>query len=275
MSGERITAYFTADEHDRALPLRVEGVGLSSNQRQINRPDGYEYYHLFRCVAGEGSMQAGGRSFTVGRDMVAILYPREPHRYAPISEPWLVDWITFEGGRLPELLAYLGFEHSMAFRLPAPELFTAGFREFAEILCGSKLGVKAALSSRLYRILVDLSRFLPADDSLRAAAYSRLEPVLRYIEAHIDRPFALAELAGEAGVSPQYLCLLFRQALNVRPFEYIHAHRINRAKRLLLEDRARPVGDIARACGFESVTYFNQVFKRLATLSPTGFRAIH
>ena len=42
--------------------------------------------------------------------------------------------------------------------------------------------------------------------------------------------------------------------------------------RQLLEFSDREVGDIAEACGFNSVAYFSNVFKKITGISPSEYR---
>ena len=55
------------------------------------------------------------------------------------------------------------------------------------------------------------------------------------------------------------------------PFHYLLEFRVNQAKNLLVSgDEA--VVEIALACGFESASYFNRVFRRCVGMTPSEFR---
>ena len=53
--------------------------------------------------------------------------------------------------------------------------------------------------------------------------------------------------------------------------EYLNIHRIREAKRLL-EETDLSVQQIARKLGYESITYFEKVFKTYMTMSPLKYR---
>jgi transcriptional regulator GlxA family with amidase domain len=63
----------------------------------------------------------------------------------------------------------------------------------------------------------------------------------------------------------------FKLATGQTPLEYIHALRIEEAKRLL-EASDEPVEAIALECGYEDAGFFNRVFKRRVQLTPGQYR---
>ena len=270
------SAYFTEDERDTALPLFITSLGIYNDQNRISRIKGFDYFHLFRCVEGQGHVEAGGRAFTLKKDMVMILYPHEPHCYYPDKEPWMLDWLTFRCNNGTEFMRYLGFEHSVAFELPISELLAAELRKMRDMICFQKLYYKTDLSCQLYSVLVDLSKYGPSGGySTRGISQKKLETVLHFIEMNYSCPFSLGQLSEQVGVSPQHLCLIFKNILHVRPFQYVNSFRINKSKQILLENRKRSVSDIAQDCGFESTCYFNQTFKKITGISPTEFRMLY
>lgn len=273
---ERRSAYFTVEARDRALPLVVTSVGLNQEQHGVTREKGYESFHFFRCIGGEGAVRAGRREFPLRENMGMILLPDEPHSYAPVREPWLVDWITFTGGGASSILSYLEISRSEAFDLPDPDATAAVIAAFDAALALQGPTVKLDVSCRLYELLASLHWNAPAGRSPSGESrYSRLEPVLRYIEQNYAQPLTLELLAEQAGVTPRHLCVLFREALHTRPFRYVNTVRINKGKRLLLEDRDRSVRDVAALCGYDNICYFNQTFRTIAGMSPTEFRLLH
>jgi AraC family transcriptional regulator, arabinose operon regulatory protein len=273
---ERVSAFFTVETRDLALPLLVTSIGLNQEQRRITRESGYGSFHFFRCISGEGMVEAGQQCFTVKKNMGLILYPDEPHCYYPLQEPWLVDWFTFDGSSAKPILSYLEINHSASFDLPYPEITASIVRSFEEMLSSQKPTLKMDISCQLYQLLISLYWNMPTSKNLsRENRYKKLEPVLHYIEQNYDKPLTLELLADQAGVSTKYLCLLFHEVLHVRPFWYINTLRINNCKRILLENRTLSIYQAAVLCGYENVSYFNQTFKTIAGMSPSQFRQLH
>ncbi len=99
------------------------------------------------------------------------------------------------------------------------------------------------------------------------------EPLAAAVDRHLaDSPFPWAALARHAGVSQRTLQRRFAAALGRAPSEILVALRIERAVDLL-RDPARPVGDVALACGFATQAHFATVFKAVMGRAPSRWRA--
>jgi AraC-like DNA-binding protein len=102
------------------------------------------------------------------------------------------------------------------------------------------------------------------------------QPMIRrakaYIAGHHGDPIGLEEIAHAMHVSTFYFCKLFKKSTGLTFTEYIARVRIEKAKSLLLNPRLR-VSDIAYTAGFQSLTHFNRLFRRLTGESPTCFRS--
>ncbi|MEM0921667.1 MAG: GlxA family transcriptional regulator [Pseudomonadota bacterium] len=95
--------------------------------------------------------------------------------------------------------------------------------------------------------------------------------VLALMDAHLDDPLPVAELARAAGLSPRHLQNRFRAALGTAPQAHYLGLRLTAARRLLLETRA-PVLDVAAATGFASPAGFARAYRRLHGESPSATR---
>ncbi|MBQ8108175.1 MAG: helix-turn-helix transcriptional regulator [Ruminococcus sp.] len=75
-------------------------------------------------------------------------------------------------------------------------------------------------------------------------------------------------------MTPQHMCRLFREALRMRPTDYLLHRHLDEARRLLRESEL-PVAMTARECGFNDASYFSTVFRRYEGISPVGYRKAH
>lgn len=92
------------------------------------------------------------------------------------------------------------------------------------------------------------------------------------IEAHIDRPILIDDLAALAGISAGYFHRAFRATTGMTPLEYIQERRIRRAIVLLASERAS-VAEIALRVGFLSPSHFTRTFRRVTGMIPSHARA--
>lgn len=99
-----------------------------------------------------------------------------------------------------------------------------------------------------------------------------LQRALKWLHHAFERPFHLTRLARYCGVSPAYLCRLFRLHLKTTPVGYLTKLRLSLAKQLL-ETTDLSLGDIAFLVGFRHLTYFIRQFRRHYGQSPAQVRA--
>lgn len=112
----------------------------------------------------------------------------------------------------------------------------------------------------------------------RLKAYQRqsknegIDLARRYLRQHFREPVSLEETASRIHYAPAYLSALFRKATGMTYTEYIQHLRIDEAKRLLTITE-RGVTEIASEVGFNSLTHFNRIFKKLEGCAPSSYRA--
>jgi AraC-like DNA-binding protein len=93
-----------------------------------------------------------------------------------------------------------------------------------------------------------------------------------YIYEHHTEELSLARAAKAVNMSTFYFCKMFKKVTDINFTDYLSRVRIEKAKNLLLNPNLR-VSEIAFEVGFQSLTHFNRVFKKLLGQSPTEYRA--
>jgi AraC-like DNA-binding protein len=92
-----------------------------------------------------------------------------------------------------------------------------------------------------------------------------------YISNRQSEDFSLCDLARAIHVSPFYLCKIFKRATGLTFIEFRNRLRIESAMKLLLNPH-QSVSEIAYNVGFQSLTQFNRLFRRVVGRSPTAYR---
>jgi AraC-like DNA-binding protein len=98
----------------------------------------------------------------------------------------------------------------------------------------------------------------------------RLKSVYRFIEENYQKKIEVEHMARLTHLSKASFCRYFKKMTRMTFTEFLNQYRINEAKRLLLQDK--PVSSICFECGFESMSYFDRVFKQRTGLTPLAFR---
>src|SRR5690625_1395964 len=102
-------------------------------------------------------------------------------------------------------------------------------------------------------------------------SYPEINEVIKYIQAHIDEPLSLDELARYAAYSPYHFTRIFKDKVGVPPHYYISSIRLQKAKDLLLTTKLS-VRDIGMEVGQQSLGTFTTRFTQRVGLSPAQFR---
>lgn len=100
-----------------------------------------------------------------------------------------------------------------------------------------------------------------------ASSQPRLAEVAQLMEANIEEPIELDELAALAGFSRRQLERLFLKHLGCTPSRYYLRVRLNRARRLLKQTSCSIV-EIASMCGFVSATHFSRCYRKTMGRAP-------
>lgn len=92
-----------------------------------------------------------------------------------------------------------------------------------------------------------------------------------FIHQHQSEDLSLARVAQAVNTSTFYFCKMFKKTTGLHFTDYLSRVRIEKAKNLLINPNLR-VSEIAYEVGFQSLTHFNRVFRKMAGESPSDFR---
>lgn len=98
-----------------------------------------------------------------------------------------------------------------------------------------------------------------------------LNKILRLLESGELEDKKLYELCQELNITPRYLHKIFVAKFGIPPKKYEIFHKCFLAKQLI-QETALPIGEIAYACGFSSISLFNNTFKQHIKMTPTALR---
>ena len=104
-----------------------------------------------------------------------------------------------------------------------------------------------------------------------AAESDRIRKARNFIHAYSGEEISLGKVAKAANTSANYLSEKFKEATGMTFVRYVAQTRYEKAATLLREADLR-VSEIAFAAGFQSLSQFNRVFKKLSGKSPTEYR---
>ncbi|NJN27523.1 MAG: AraC family transcriptional regulator [Cyclobacteriaceae bacterium] len=103
---------------------------------------------------------------------------------------------------------------------------------------------------------------------------SKISRVFNYIMHNYQNEISLDEVAAHSSMNKASFCRYFKKAANKTFSQALNEIRIGFAcKEMIYSDLN--ISEIAFACGYANVTYFNKVFKEIKKCTPLAYRSMH
>ena len=109
------------------------------------------------------------------------------------------------------------------------------------------------------------------NDSHDGIRFMNIAKAVTYMEQNYIMPLSNKYLADMCSVSQDCFIRTFKKFYDTTPKKYILNLKINRAKEML-DDNQKTVSEISYDLGFESPTYFSNLFKKKVGVTPSQYR---
>ena len=147
------------------------------------------------------------------------------------------------------------------------QLRTAYFE--TRVLPKARYGAVLRLLSSFAQHLSLLSNELMIKSS--AAEPPAVSKARAFISEHLGEALCLEAVARAANMSAFYFCKIFKGATGLTFTDYVARARVEKTKQLLLNPHCR-ISEAAYEAGFQSLSQFNRVFRRISGESPSAYR---
>ncbi|MDF2802001.1 MAG: transcriptional regulator, AraC family [Anaerocolumna sp.] len=107
--------------------------------------------------------------------------------------------------------------------------------------------------------------------TVQTSKHQKVHEVAEYLQYHCESAESIDNVAKRFYISKSYLSRIFREVTGFSVNEYRNIARIKKAQRLLLSS-TYSVTEISELLGFESVTYFERVFKKHSDMTPLTYK---
>ena len=111
-------------------------------------------------------------------------------------------------------------------------------------------------------------------DATRKELYQRLVRARDFMYSCYPQHLSLSDIADVACLNPYYFLREFKRAFSITPHQYLTERRMLVAKRLLKESNTS-ISEICLAVGYEDLTSFSKLFKKVTGRSPMNFRELN
>jgi AraC-like DNA-binding protein len=181
------------------------------------------------------------------------------------------------------IISFMGFSKpTMGFVLHVPCVLLckncSGRNELFPAPCQNLIRNRQGMMSAAIRSRPIIMRMIPANPFKQTLRnQDRAESVdiwkaRQFIEQHSDEEISLTKVAKGVNINPTHLSEKFKQVTGVNFVDYVARTRFDKACERLVVDDLR-ISEIAFEVGFQSLSQFNRVFKKLSGKSPTVYRA--
>jgi transcriptional regulator GlxA family with amidase domain len=140
-----------------------------------------------------------------------------------------------------------------------------------ERYCGHQVATDTAKSH-----VLDVSR---TSQTIYASSRQRhfhsdkdISAVQSFLEAHLHTKLSLDDVARKHNMTERTLNRRFKNACNTTPWQYLQSLRIEKARKLL-ETTNNQLEKIVNAVGYEDMSSFTRLFKKVTGLSPSQYRS--
>ncbi|PLK43276.1 AraC family transcriptional regulator [Emticicia sp. TH156] len=123
----------------------------------------------------------------------------------------------------------------------------------------------------IIRIVQTETRVLYSKNAARLASDNRIAHVVNYIKENIREQIQVEQLCRLACMSESNFYRVFKEEMGISPIEFIIEERIKLASSLLKNPEFR-IKDVYFESGFNSLSYFNRIFKKKYKVSPSEYK---
>jgi len=98
----------------------------------------------------------------------------------------------------------------------------------------------------------------------------RMGTIYKYIHANYNESPDVNKVAASVHLSTSAFCRYFKKQTKMTFTEFVNQYKITQAKTLLLQDKN--ISEVCYEVGFESLSYFNKLFKKINGENPSAFK---
>ena len=215
------------------------------------------------------------KHFETGRQFQCLINaPGSPTVHGPTADMktgFENDWLYFSGEGVDELISALNLPVNQAFSVQKERCLTPFISTILKEQESPLPYAQFMISNTIADMLLFLARNRHEDEVASNKAYRTIHELRTGMLENYTESYDLKSLAEKSGYSVSRFCELYKQFYHSSPISDLVNIRISHAKNyLLFSDRT--ISEIAILCGFDSIHYFSNMFKKIVKCSPKQFR---
>ncbi len=139
--------------------------------------------------------------------------------------------------------------------------------------------VEQILKNKIELLFIDLINSILTKDKTAVSAISPINSeetslinsIIEVLKEHIYDNYSLQEIANQLSYNPSYLCRAFKAHTGLTILDYYYKLKIGEAQKMIMEQKL-PLKTISDNLNFDTIQYFNRIFKKYTGVTPAQFR---
>lgn len=242
----------------------------------------HKYYELEIVLSGEGIQVINSKKINFSKGTLVLMSPQDFHHVESTDKEGGVLTILgccFYSNILSEEISKLLRKYSPPYALElSPELeekIISMLNDLANVINRpipyQELVVKRKIELILLELMPIAKRYEKVGEYVSGDVENRqiqvLQPILNYINEHLDEPIRREELASMLHFSPSYLSEIFKKTLGMSLSDYITDCRMKMAHALIM-NTDEPINSIVTKVGYNSPSLFYRKFYEYYRIKP-------
>lgn len=225
----------------------------------------HEYSELIYCQKGSGYVTVNGKTVCLKEGELAWIPPNYIHQYDFDSAE--VICAVFSNDFIPLFFKKLNKRFFCVSAINVAEMADI-LKKFPEMKKEDLLQISGYLNI-IGAIVLERSSF----ESTRQTDGILCQKVFSYLAENYTENISLSQMAKTLGYNEKYLSHTLHNLTGIHFRRFVSFYRINRAKKLLADDRSMNISEIAANCGFNALNTFNREFKTIVGMTPSAYQS--
>jgi len=168
-------------------------------------------------------------------------------------------------------LPVIYFEKGTNWHMEAVQYILDAFDDYQSESFGYELLVREKLSRLWLLIINNHQEDLKEQNAVKDIDSLRLKKMMTFIHDNYMNQLELHDIAKTAIISERECLRCFKRTIGIPPIQYLLRHRISIAADMLV-NTSMNITEISYQAGFDSPSYFSQIFKKFMSVTPNEYR---
>lgn len=230
--------------------------------------------YILILTKSRGLFEFGGTAAALPAGTAVIYGGGYLQSYGADDEPFICDWIDFDGEDDKEFLDSLEFEINRPMSFHDNDFISSLIRNIASEFYSMNSRRVKMLDNLMKTLLMKLSDTGRSRGNVQLSSephYSSLIDLREKIYRNPQMKWNVDSMAADVNMSRSYFQHLYSEVFGVSCMTDVISGKIEKAKEILSETSCT-VSQVASMCGYDNEEHFMRQFKKIVGVTPTKYR---